>query len=389
MDAEIVPGEPSGEPFDTLYTEAKSALAYGANQLRLITERYREAFHEELGRWHEGRDEVDGAERLRLADRLAVYATTPVTAGGGAAEAAREESSTPPVAGSPEAAAEEEAALGRARILRRGVELATSGLGSLQAELSRLEIAVRGLENAWLFLERGDTTLLSDPAMPDLPADVKIRIVEAQESERTRLAQEVHDGPAQALSNAIFQVEYIDRVLEEDPRVVRTELRFLRERLRRELGDVRAFISQLRPPLLDELGLDGSIADAVETLAALTGAQIETSLAAPDERLGDAEQTVVLRVLQESLQNVRKHAGARHVWVSTRLEDGGWLLEVRDDGRGFDVAVVAAGGRRNFGLQFMRERAELVRARFEVRSRPGGGTVVTLQIPVGEEGGTG
>ena len=91
-----------------------------------------------------------------------------------------------------------------------------------------------------------------------------MRIVEAQEAERSRLAQEIHDGPAQALSNTIFQVEYIERVIESDPLLARTELRFLRELLRRELGDVRAFISQLRPPMLDQLGLDGAIDDTVE-----------------------------------------------------------------------------------------------------------------------------
>ena len=81
-----------------------------------------------------------------------------------------------------------------------------------------------------------------------------MRIVEAQESERSRLAQEIHDGPAQVLSNAIFQVEYIERVIDSDERLARTELRFLRDLLRRELGSVRTFISQLRPPVLDELG---------------------------------------------------------------------------------------------------------------------------------------
>jgi two-component system sensor histidine kinase DegS len=224
--------------------------------------------------------------------------------------------------------------------------------------------------------------------MPDLPGDVNVRIVEAQEAERSRLAQEVHDGPAQALSNAILQVEYLDRILDEDPRAARTELRFLRDGLRRELGDVRAFISQLRPPLLDELGLDGSIQDAADSLAALTGAQVEASLRAPADRLGAAEQAVVLRIVQESLQNVRKHAGAGRVCVSTRLEDGRWRLEVRDDGHGFD-ADGGATGRRSFGLRFMRERADLVRARFDVRSRQGEGTVVTLEIPIGEEGGNG
>jgi two-component system sensor histidine kinase DegS len=212
-----------------------------------------------------------------------------------------------------------------------------------------------------------------------------MRIVEAQEAERTRLAQEVHDGPAQALSNAIFQVEYIERVVDDDTRLARTELRFLRELLRRELGDVRAFISQLRPPLLVELGLDGAIREAAERMSDLMGIPVSVDLAASAEHLRDAVQTVVLRVLQEALQNVRKHAEASHVAVRTLVDGHDWVLDVRDDGRGFDVGVVALRGRRNFGLQFMRERAELIGARFEVRSRPDGGTVVRLAVPEGKE----
>jgi len=211
----------------------------------------------------------------------------------------------------------------------------------------------------------------------------QLRIMQAQEAERNRLAQEIHDGPAQALSNAIFQVEYIERVIESDPALARTELRYLRELLRRELGDVRAFISQLRPPLLDELGLDGAIVDNAQHVAGLAGVTITTELTAPTDRISDGQQTVVLRVAQEALQNVRKHAAASQVVVATRLEGSDWVLEVRDDGRGFDSAAVAARGRRNFGLQFMRERADLVGARIDVRSRPDGGTVVRLAIPTG------
>ena len=213
--------------------------------------------------------------------------------------------------------------------------------------------------------------------------DVQTRIGDAQEAERSRLAQEIHDGPAQALSNAIFQVEYIERVIESDPLLARTELRYLRELLRRELGDVRAFISQLRPPLLDDLGLNGAIVDNAQHMQGLIGVPIATDLTAPTDQISDAQQTVVLRVAQEALQNMRKHAAASHVVVATRLEGPDWVLEVRDDGRGFDMETVAARGRRNFGLQFMRERAELVGARFDVRSRPEGGTVVRLAIPTG------
>ena len=211
-----------------------------------------------------------------------------------------------------------------------------------------------------------------------------MRIVEAQEAERARLAQEVHDGPAQALANAIFQVEYIERVIDRDPGMARHELRFLRELLRRELGDVRGFITQLRPPVLAELGLDGAMRDAIEHMRALTGLTIVADIRMPLEQLGETEQTVVLRVVQEALQNVRKHASASQVIVSGRAEAGDWVLEIRDDGRGFEAESVAARGRRNFGLQFMRERAELIGARLDVRSGPDGGTVVRLAIPMGE-----
>ena len=358
MDAARGASESRDSRFDELYAEAKSTLGYGANNLRSVTERYREAYHDVLGRWHRLRDELEVTDR---APRSQANVVDPAAAAEAGAEDARQ------------------------RALRAEVERLTADLGRHQQELSKLELSVRSMENAWLFLERGDSSLLADVAGDGLATDMQMRIVQAQEAERSRLAQEVHDGPAQALSNAIFQVEYIERVLGEDVRMAASELRFLRELLRRELGEVRTFISQLRPPLLDELGLDGSIMDAVESMAALTGAPVQTELKAPGDGLNPTQQTAVLRIVQEALQNVRKHASASHTVVSTHLESSSWMLEVSDDGRGFDVGAVAARGRRNFGLQFMRERAELIGAQFEVQSRPGGGTVVRLSIPVGEE----
>ena len=207
-------------------------------------------------------------------------------------------------------------------------------------------------------------------------------VIEAQEAERSRLAREVHDGPAQALSNAIFQVEHLERIVDTDPALARTELRHLSELLRRELGDVRSFISELRPPLLTELGLNGAILDAVEQMRTLTGIPIGALLDADADALGAGEQTVVLRMVQEALQNVRKHATASTASVATRIEGEDWVVEVRDDGRGFEPGTVVAPGRRNYGLQFMRERADLIGARLDVRSQPDGGTVVRVAIPI-------
>ena len=311
--------------FDGLHAEAKAAIAVAANALRVIRERYRQAYLDELAEWHAVRDEVD-----------------------------------------------------------RGGQL-TATLGEHQAELARLELAQQSLDRMSRFVDRADTSLAWNAADPSLSSDVRMRIVEAQELERSRMAQEMHDGPAQALANAIFQVEYLERTLEREGRFSAAELRFLRELLRRELGDVRAIISHLRPPLLDEVGLDQAIRDAVDSQAAVTGLPISVELAAPAAALDATQQVVVLRIVGEALQNVRKHAAASRARVVTGREVGSWWVEVSDDGRGFDPAAVASSGRQNFGLRFMRERADLIGAECDVRSRPGGGTVVRLTIPIGGE----
>jgi two-component system sensor histidine kinase DegS len=254
-----------------------------------------------------------------------------------------------------------------------------------RAMLTRLEVAEQTLGHVWLFLEHGDASL-TGPDVQSTPHDIAMRIVEAQEAERSRLAQEIHDGPAQALTNAIFQVDYIERIGPTDTTAATTELRALRDMLRRELGNVRDFINQLRPPLLDELGLDGAINEAVEHQRTLSHLTITTRLAAPDETLDDGQRTTILRVAQEALQNVRKHAEASTVTVETAIVGGAWTLEVRDDGRGFDAPTALVRGRRNFGLQFMRERAEMIGARLDIRSQPGDGTVVRLSIPMAAAG---
>jgi two-component system, NarL family, sensor histidine kinase DegS len=294
-----------------------------------------------------------------------------------------------------------------------------TGRDGSRSDLAKLELAAAHLERTRHFLDDGGDSLVPG-GDPELPTDVQVRVVEAQEAERQRLAQEVHDGPAQALTNAIFQVEYIERLQDRDPTAARGEMRFLRDRLRRELADVRTFITQLRPPLLDEIGLYGAIRDHADGLADATGAEVDVDLAAPPDALGDTQQTVILRIVQEALQNIRRHAHARYVRIVTRLgEDaftdgdaegptgsrgrGGargpgdrrtsagelgrdWILEITDDGRGFDPAqATTSRGSRSFGLRFMRERADLIGARLSIDSRPDGGTRIRVLLPGGTE----
>jgi two-component system sensor histidine kinase DegS len=269
--------------------------------------------------------------------------------------------------------------------LRRAEALAGREVGKERGTLTRIDLAIRSLENAWLFLNSEDASLVMDPAGPTSATDAQMRIVEAQEAERSRLAREVHDGPAQALANGIFQVEVVERLLDRDEMLARAELRLLRDILNRELRSVRAYLSQLRPPLLADLGLSGAISDAAQQVGSIVGVAIAVDLDDGLDELPETVEIVILRVIQEALQNIRKHASPTSARVRVAREGNSWTVEVRDDGRGFDPDAAPVSGRRNFGLQFMRERADLIGARFEVRSRPDLGTVVRMAIPSGAE----
>jgi two-component system, NarL family, sensor histidine kinase DegS len=261
--------------------------------------------------------------------------------------------------------------------LRHEYEQRGRELAQLQARLKRLDVVARQLDLLWGYLETTDQPMDEPgPMAEDSPASVNLRIVQAQEGERQRMAEEIHDGPAQVLTNAIFQVDYLDRMIEPEARAAHSELAFLRDMLSGGLDEVRALIADLRPPVVD-IGLAAAVADATRQLEERHGIAVEIGLGDIDARLSRQARASVLRILQEALQNVRKHAAASR--VSIGLE--GDTLVIADNGRGFDVMRVAAAAGRNFGLQFMRERAELMGAQLHIESRQGEGTRILLRLP--------
>ena len=234
----------------------------------------------------------------------------------------------------------------------------------------------------------------------DMPADTSaleadprlaMALLAAHEQERSRLAEELHDGPAQAFANAIFQIQLLERALREEPETAAAELAELRQILERELDTLRGYINQLRPSLGEAVGLEEALRDSASAINQRTGLLIDVRLDAVSSHLHTIARTVVLRVAQEALRNVAKHAAASRAWLHTREEigpDGGqqWVLEVGDDGRGFDYQTVAANpNRRHFGLRFMRERADLLGSNLAIESHHAAGTVVRLTIALGAE----
>ena len=247
-----------------------------------------------------------------------------------------------------------------------------------QAQLKRIQAAAHQLELLHAYL-LSDDPQAGEPSLTEAeetPATLRLRIIQAQEGERQRLAEEIHDGPAQVLTNSIFQVEDLDRVLDDSPRAAHAELAFLRRMLRDGLDEVRGFLAELRPPAVD-VGLSQAISDRVAEFGERHGIGMRVSVEGIDARLGPEAKTSVLRIVQEALQNVRKHAAASEVQIAL---EGDHLI-IADNGRGFDVMRLASGASRNFGLQFMRERAELMGSSLQIESRQGEGTRILLRIP--------
>jgi signal transduction histidine kinase len=212
-------------------------------------------------------------------------------------------------------------------------------------------------------------------------------VLEARESERGRLAEALHDGPAQVLSNAVLRIRVIERALRADPATATAELDGLREDLERETERLRDYIRQLRPSPLQPGDLASELSELAGQLRQDPGLEVDIDLAAPESELEPEALTAVLRVALEALRNIRKHAHAQRVRVTTRLEPpdvpgepGWWILEVEDDGEGFVVDAPEPAARRHFGLRFMRERAQQVGGQLEIVSGAAAGTTVRLRL---------
>jgi PAS domain S-box-containing protein len=208
------------------------------------------------------------------------------------------------------------------------------------------------------------------------------RLIEVQESERRHLARELHDEIGQALTAAKINLAGLQSQRKPDARSQR--LKDTIQVIEKLLRSVRTLSLNLRPPMLDDLGLIPTLRWLVNQHARATGHETAFLSDFQDERFGSAVETVCFRVAQEALTNVIRHANAHAVQVELRRDDGGIALAVSDDGRGFDAARarLRATTGRSVGLAGMRERVTLAGGRLEIGSTAtGGGTKVKAWFP--------
>jgi two-component system sensor histidine kinase DegS len=251
--------------------------------------------------------------------------------------------------------------------------------------LKQLQLVVQHIESSAAYLLGSGIDPSSDQGDDDESVEVAQRVLGSLEAERERLYRDVHDGPAQVLANAIFEVEYLERIAERAPAEVRqtlkTELANLKGQFRGSLDSVRAMIYDLRPPELTELGLAEAMRNYASEWEARCGIKVASQLDLKDTGLPPMEELAVYRVMQEALQNVHKHAHASAVGMAWSRANDSWVLHVTDDGMGFDL-VKAARHKKSVGLLSMRERAELIGGSLQIQSTPGKGTAVTLLLPI-------
>jgi signal transduction histidine kinase len=207
--------------------------------------------------------------------------------------------------------------------------------------------------------------------------DALRRVVAGQELERQRLARELHDETGQALTSILLGLKAVENAESAD--ATRRAASELRELVVATLQDVRRLAVELRPKALDDFGLAAALERLVQTFSEATGIAVQLQASLRDERLPSEVETTLYRIVQESLTNVVKHAGARNVSIVVMRRDGAATAIVEDDGEGFDPTDVRDGG---IGLIGMRERIALLDGRLEIESSPSAGTTVVAEVPL-------
>jgi len=204
-------------------------------------------------------------------------------------------------------------------------------------------------------------------------------MTQAQESERQRLSRQMHDGPAQALSNFILQTEIAMRLFEVDQEQARQELNTLKESASHTFQKVRDFIFDLRPMMLDDLGLVPTIKRYADHLAEKLGIDVTVSVSGSERRLEHTLEVVVFRAIQELLSSSALHSQATGIKVQLDLNDRLVRAQVEDNGRGFDPHTIPAEA--ELTIKAIRERMDMLGGTFDLDSAVGKGARFSFQLP--------
>jgi two-component system, NarL family, sensor histidine kinase DegS len=223
------------------------------------------------------------------------------------------------------------------------------------------------------------------PAAPQAAAPAPhpggtLAVFQAVEAERLRIARDLHDGPAQVLADLVLKAEILERIAERTPEALPAELEDFRSLVRNAVGDMRRFMFDLRPDSLDDLGLVATMRRFSSEYQDRTGIVCHFNVNGEDRRIDPNLEEAIFRIIQEALNNVQKHSAAKTVEITLAIQPQRVGAKIRDDGKGFVIDASPATGRQGLGLLGMRERAEALGGRIQIRSEHGKGTEIELEF---------
>ncbi len=261
---------------------------------------------------------------------------------------------------------------------------------TMRGQLEKLQSDQRNLERLAGFQRRFLELTLDGPIL--LPSEKPrrsegdyanvVRVIQTEEGARQNLVRKMHDGPASSLSNFILQAEICQRYFDVDPERARIELNSLKSTAATTFNQVKNFIFDLRPMMLDDLGVVPTLRRYVETLQDESAISVPIAVTGVERRLESHIEVTIFRGVQELLSNALTHAQATQAQVLLDMGADRILAVVEDNGIGFDTDAVFRNGQRNIGLSALRERIELLGGELKIVSRLGQGTRAEFDIPL-------
>lgn len=255
-------------------------------------------------------------------------------------------------------------------------------LEKLENDRRNLE-RLAGLQRRLLELTTGPVALPGDDEKrPEMDLSSVIRVIQSEEAARQSLVRKMHDGPASSLSNFILQAEICQRLFDVDTQRARAELDALKQSATETFNQVKNFIFDLRPMMLDDLGVLPTLRRYAETFQEKTGVTVQLTVTGVERRLESHVEVAFFRAVQELLNNAHLHGQATRVQMLLDLGTDRVRAVIEDNGAGVEAAEMLGRSRPGAGLPTLRERIEMLGGRFTVDSRPGEGARVDFFVPI-------
>jgi two-component system sensor histidine kinase DegS len=252
-------------------------------------------------------------------------------------------------------------------------------IDKLQSDHNHIEHYLNILERVNQALESGEFDQNGSKKDQMALAKSVEMIIQAQEAERGRLARKMHDGPAQALSNFILQTEIAMRLFDIDQIKAKEELAGIKTTASSTFQKVRDFIFDLRPMMLDDLGLVPTITRYVETFKEQSGIEVRLISTGMEQRFESYLEVMVFRAIQELLGNIAIYSQATQVIIQMDSSTTGLRVSIEDNGKGFDIEKVQEKG--GMGIKVIRDRVQMLGGTMEIHSTIGHGAHILFQIP--------